>query len=294
MLEILFVINPIAGGKDKKKGVSRIKLFCQQQNIAAEIYETNGVNDHQLIPNKINNKRYDVIAVYGGDGTFNMVAGLLIGREEALALLPGGSANGMALNLGIPEGLEPALQLLIKGKKRCIDTLLVNNKHYCIHLGDVGFNAKVVERFHQFRRRGKISYFKSFMYVLFHLRPSRYHIFFEGRKSIKTHAHMVAFANARMYGTGAVINPNGILDDGEFEVCVFKPYPWYGIMSIAWRFFSGTLDQSDYVKIYPVKTFHLQSKKKKPLEVDGEYLGEHKKVKVTIIPRSLNIITAGY
>src|SRR5690606_4950510 len=91
----------------------------------------------------------------------------------------------------------------------------------CLHLSDMGLNAMLVKNFEQSKGRGMWGYGRSVVHMLFQKRKMNINIEIDG-KSIKRSAFMVAFANARKYGTGANINPEGNIADGVFEVVIIR------------------------------------------------------------------------
>lgn len=103
-------------------------------------------------------------------------------------------------------------------------------------------------------------------------------------------AHMVAFANATKYGTGAVLNPAGKLDDGRFEICVIKNISLSKLVVMFWEFFFGDLRESGNVEIIPCQDALILFKKPRMLQIDGEIVGRFQKIKVKIVPHSLQVL----
>ena len=103
---ILLVINPIAGGTDKKPIIERFKTFVSEKDYAAEVYETTGEDDQKAIDELVDRINPERVFISGGDGTIREVADVLKEKEVKIALLPSGSANGLAENLDLPEDLE--------------------------------------------------------------------------------------------------------------------------------------------------------------------------------------------
>jgi diacylglycerol kinase family enzyme len=93
-------------------------------------------------------RKPDIAVAVGGDGTIKLIAESIMGTEIPLGILPGGSANGMAKELGVPTEPEAAMRLLVTGSLRTIHLVRVNG-HVCVHLSDIGYNADVVRRFEQ-------------------------------------------------------------------------------------------------------------------------------------------------
>jgi len=290
MRKLLFIINPISGGTEKNGLRSKISSICESEDVRCEFHKTTGNNDKQQIKTKIDEvKPTDVIAC-GGDGTVNLVAQVLLGLETNLGIVPLGSANGLAEELDIPEDIDEALEIIVKNNVKLIDALYVNEKHLCLHLSDVGLNAKLVRRFEHHSGRGKLGYARHFFATLFKQKPIKYSFETESEKFVQR-AEMVVFANAKKYGTGAVVNPIGKMDDGLFEVCIFKPYPWYAIFRLTYLFFTGTLNYSPFVKIFSTKSITVEGKLPEHLQVDGETVGKHRKISVAMAKDKLNILS---
>lgn len=103
---------------------------------------------------------------------------------------------------------------------KLIDLIRINDQ-LCIYLGDIGFNAFVVKTFETFDARGMWGYIKAAWKVLWRNRCMQVSISTDN-ESVRRDAAMEVLANASKYGTGAVVDPEGSLDDGLFEVIVMK------------------------------------------------------------------------
>lgn len=286
--KILFVINPISGGTDKSELMDLIGEFTETNDLTCRIFYTTGSEDLQNLKSEISNFKPDVIAAVGGDGTCNFVAQSIISTETIMAIIPLGSANGLATELGIPRNLENSLNMILSGETKVIDTVLINDK-LCLHISDIGLNARVIKRFEQDKIRGLFSYIKHFFKELWGAEPFRISLRLENGKEIRRKAHLVAIANASKYGTGAIINPNGLVDDGKFEVVIVKPYSFYGFFSIAAAIFMGYLDKIKYVEIKSYSKITIKKIKNQPLHIDGEIIDDSSEVEARINPSSLKI-----
>jgi diacylglycerol kinase family enzyme len=154
------------------------------------------------------------------DGTVKLVAQCLQQTNIPLGILPAGSANGMAKELEIPENADKALEIVINGAIKKIHLIKINDQ-LCIHLSDIGFNAFIVKKFDTGKSRGMWGYIKASLKVLWN-KPMMLVEIHTDKTFVKRNAAMVVVANATKYGTGALINPHGKLDDNVFEVVVIK------------------------------------------------------------------------
>ncbi len=285
-VKILFVINHKSGrgNDDSLKGL--IAEQAKSQNFDPRIYSMTG-NDNELIRAEIKRFSPIIVAAAGGDGTVKMMAEILAGTKIVLAIIPYGSANGMAKELDISD-INIALELLSRGKKKSIDLININNE-ICIHLADVGLNARVVKRFEKDPRRGKLTYAKHLFGEMFFLKNYRFQITYDD-KNIRRKGVSITFANASKYGTGAVINPKGVIDDGKFELVIVKPFPRVQLLSIAWKMFMGRLHTSDYVEIISCKKASIISNRKTTLQIDGEVIGKVKEINLSVLPKALTVL----
>jgi diacylglycerol kinase (ATP) len=286
---VLFVVNPISGGNDKTALIDYLHGFNRIHDLNHRIFYTTQFEGLQNLKNEIADFKPEIIAAVGGDGTCNLVASAIINTEIILAIIPFGSANGLATELDIPKDFEDSLDLMISGKIKLIDSILINNK-VCLHISDIGLNARVIKRFEEEKIRGIYGYAKQFFKELYGARPSRFVFILEDGKTVKKKAHVVAIANASKYGTGALINPNGKIDDGKFEVVIVKPYPFLGIFTITAAIFLGYLDKIKYAEIKSYKSIRIIKSKLQPLHIDGEIMEESTLVDAVINPASLKVI----
>lgn len=293
MNKILFVINPISGGRDKTGLCQEIDSFCKNNDIQTEIMETTGKNDLDRIDKKLEQTQPDTVVACGGDGTINLVAQALLKKNVTLGIIPLGSANGLATELLIPRDVKKALDIIKENNILSIDVIQINEKHISLHLSDVGFNAKLIKHFDQGRTRGKLGYVTHFFKTLHKKSPRRYLFNVHGNK-FRRKAEMVVFANASRYGTGAVVNPEGVINDNKFEVCIFKPYPWYAIFRLTFDFFTGRMKKSPYVKIFSTTEITVKANRDVPLQIDGEVIGDFKTVHVKMLDKQLPIIVSPY
>lgn len=285
----LFVINPIAGGMNKNSYVADLKNKFSRQDACFEIIETTGENDRDRVIRKIEECSPEVVVAVGGDGTCNLVADIIKGKNFILGIVPFGSANGLATELTIPQNTNEATNLLFAGKEIDIDAILINKKHLCIHLSDIGLNARVVKRFEKDKGRGMWGYFKQFVGEMIHLNPKKFKFKLKENR-FKRKAHMVVIANASKYGTGAIVNPAGKINDGLFEVCIIKPFPPWAFFSIFIALFRGTIKASRYVKIFSCRKIRVFNKFRDAVQVDGEVIGEPEVVDAEILKDALKVI----
>jgi diacylglycerol kinase family enzyme len=211
-LNILFIINPGSGGKKKIQWESMIRDYFKQLSFQIEFLVLTGKDDEEFVGNRIRELNPQKVVAVGGDGTISMVASQLRDTSIALGILRGGSANGMATELEIPGDTSAALDIIAKGKAQQCDMIQFDKNEICIHLSDLGLNARLIKYFDKSAIRGMWGYVRYLAKILLEGKPVKAHIVADDlEKDIP--AFMIVFANASKYGTCAVINPDGSVSD---------------------------------------------------------------------------------
>lgn len=302
-LNYLFVVNPISGGNDKSAFYKFIEEENKIQDFTYELYKTSGTEDESTLKKIIDHHMPEVMVAVGGDGTLLLVAKLAMNTSIKIALMPCGSANGMSKELNIPKipdislSLDPSVRfrdcwrIIRREKIRKLDLLQINNTYHSLHLSDIGLNAKIVKRFEAEKIRGYFGYARLFFKELKQKKRISYQLVADGKK-YSGKAYMIVIANATMYGTGAVINPVGKLDDGVFEICLIKQIKFVSLMRSLLSIFKRKLrPRKDLMRVVVCKNATIELQKSETLQVDGEVIGEVKNVSVKILPKIINVIT---
>ena len=244
-----------------------------------------GQDDSASLCHHIASWKPDRVVAVGGDGTVSLVARQVIGKDIALGILPAGSANGMARELGIPLTANEALEIIDKGTIKNADAIDVNN-HICLHLSDIGLNAQLIKHFEEGKVRGKLGYATKVIKTLWTKSTMSLSINIRG-KEVTMKALMVVLANATKYGTGAVINPEGDLYDGQFEVVIMKKLALTELLKM---WFKPQPFNPAKIRVYPATSVSIQTTRKVHFQVDGEYLGKVHRVDAKIITGQLKLI----
>ncbi|WP_207512963.1 diacylglycerol/lipid kinase family protein [Longitalea luteola] len=283
-LKLLFIINATAG-KTKPDWDQTIRQYFNNKPHTIIIHHLKAPFTREQIQEQYKTHSPDSIISVGGDGTLKLVAESMLNSNVPVGVLPAGSANGMAKELGIGTNPEKALDIITQGNIKNIDLIRINNE-LCIHLSDIGFNAFVVKTFETFNKRGMWGYIKAAFKVLFRHRHMEVTIAGE-KQAVRRNAAMVVLANATKYGTGAVINPNGKLDDGKFEIVVIKKIAFSEIikMMITHKEFDPAKTE-----LFTTSGVEVHSRHRVHFQVDGEYLGKIYSLQAECLPGVLPVI----
>lgn len=285
----LFAINPVSGGTDKSDWETGIATHFADLPHTVERLTLNGETDDETLRRAVADLKPDRVVAVGGDGTVKIVAQHLLGTGLPLGILPAGSANGMARELGIPADIQGSLNVIANGTPTPIDVISINDGDICLHLSDIGLNAQVVKHYQQNNWRGMFGYLRSVVKSLQRRRQLRVEID-TGDDCIQRVALMIVLANARMYGTGAVINPDGKLSDGRFEVVIFRRLTIWGILKMFWRY--RPFDPK-HIEIVSATAVTIETHRRAYFQVDGEYRGRINKISARLLPGAITVLVPG-
>ena len=283
-MKLLFIINPGSGSHDLKlKEV--ISTYFESKNTEIDLFELPKDCSLEKIKERIKSSKADRVVAVGGDGTLKLVAECLLHTETPIGIIPAGSANGMAKELGIPTDIELALAILDEGRVQKIHVVKLNDE-ICIHLSDLGFNAYLVKKFDTLPERGMWGYAKATWHALWN--HSRMEVQLKLKnETITSKAAMVAIANATMYGSGLKINPDGKLDDELFEVVLVKDYSYLEILKI---WITKLPFNPKKIEVFQTAKVKISSKHKAHFQVDGEYIGRVNTVEAKILPAAITVV----
>ena len=293
-MKLLFVVNPISGGKDKETFIKNAEAFCKKYGIPYEYFHTTGENDINKLKSAIEDISPDRVVSIGGDGTTLMTSLALQNSTVPFGIIPMGSANGMAKELSVPNDPMKAFQDIVLSEIVVpLDVIKVNDD-YTMHLGDVGINAAMVENFAKERSRGWAAYAKHFFDAMKNASLFNVTIEFDG-KTYHHKAYSVLIANTRMYGTGAIINPGGNPHDGTFEVVVLTKRDWSGVINLGLTAYDARALETfkEYTEIYSTKSAIIKFDTPKMLQLDGEVIGECESIQADIIPGGVQYLSTG-
>lgn len=162
-MKLLFVVNPISGGKNKDQFITNAEIFCNKYGIKWTYFHTSGEDDVEKLKTEVEAYVPDRVVSIGGDGTTLMTSLALQGSTIPFGIIPMGSANGMAKELNVPADHLLALKDIVMSQIIVPLDIIKVNDDYTIHLGDVGANAAMVENFAKEEGRGWTAYAKHFI-----------------------------------------------------------------------------------------------------------------------------------
>lgn len=287
---ILFIINPISGGKEKQKIPALIEAYLDRSKFNANFSFTGYIGHAAELAEEAAGKNFDVIVAVGGDGTINEVAGKVMAQKKILGIIPFGSGNGLARALHIPLKLKKAIEVINNFKVETIDAASLNGKYF-FNMAGMGFDAHISTVFAGNKTRGLKGYIEMGLKEIKSYQPEQYELEIDG-VNYKRDAFIISIANSSQYGNNVHISPNSLLNDGLLEVCVIKPVSLYKLPVLVYEMLRSKTHQSKLVEIINGKKISVTRTKENSVHVDGEPFFMGKNIEIEIIPAALNVITA--
>lgn len=287
--DILFIINPISGGKKKHQLPDFIHLYLDHAKFRASYRFTTHVGNAAEIAESAVAGNFAVIVAVGGDGTINEVASKVMGSNKVLGIIPFGSGNGLARSLHIPMQSKKAIQVINRFQEERIDCARLN-EHYFFNMAGVGFDAHISAEFAKHTRRGLFGYLQMGLKEMLNYRTRKYELQIDGEHFIKD-AYVISIANSAQYGNNVYISPRSSLKDGVLEVCIIKQFPLYKLPILAYQMLCKQTDHSNLVEIIAAKTIKIIRRHAEAVHLDGEPFLMEKELNISIIPNSLRVIS---
>ena len=282
---IIIVVNPVSGAFEKKEIVDSTLLFAKNENLESILYETSGTKDVENIKNLYSIHKPERIIIIGGDGTIRMVAEAIAKEDVILGIIPAGSANGFALDLDLQLTFEKNLEVAFLHQFMEVDIITINGK-ISIHLSDLGLNAELIKNYEQGEIHGKWGYALNTITTLFDSGNPFTAKIKANNETFGYVARMIVIANAKKYGTGVVINPNGVMNDGKFELVILKNFD----LIIFGQIISGNMPSDpDDVEIISTDKATIELDAPVSFQIDGEYCGTETKLDIKILHKQLKI-----
>jgi len=289
MKKILFFLKADAGKGLTEDVETGIREKSKEYRYHYRIFHIPEKPDTEKIRQALENFKPSVAVAAGGDGTVNLIARNISDSDISLGIIPLGSSNALAYQLGIPENAEDAIGLIARGKGKKTDALIINGSYLCMHMCDLGMNARIIKRREDENQGGFFGYVKQYFRELGYKHNFRYTIKTED-KQISSKAVMIVMANSPYYGTGASIAPEGRPDDGWFELVIVKAYAFWFLFYMLITIFFKNYRNKTFRTVIKTRKAHITVSPPQEMQIDGEPLGIKEKVQAEIRSAYITII----
>ncbi|MDQ6623007.1 MAG: diacylglycerol kinase family lipid kinase [Verrucomicrobiota bacterium] len=268
MKKTAIILNPAARGERAKRLQARLEALTH----GAVLRATARCGDAEGLARTAVREGYRNIVAAGGDGTVNEVVNGIAGSGASLGLLPLGTMNVFATELGLPvTDLKRCWSLIREGQTRRVDLPSANGKHF-VQLAGVGFDAQVVKETSRALKRsfGPLSYLVSAAQIAART-PPRLRI--ESEQAVTEEGSFVLVGNGRLYGGPFPFFKQAVIDDGLFDVLVFKRLNYIEIIRYMQDVIFSAKISSPEVEYFQTTALRVSSEGSVPVEIDGELIG---------------------
>jgi len=286
--KIVFIVNPKSGTLGKTNWIAiSTKMLAKEFDLEFQ-YTTHRGHACELAQKAAANK-VAIVAAVGGDGTVNEIASALIHTDTALAILPLGSGNGLARDLGISTLLPfSAVEAIKKGKTIQIDYGMANGVPFFCTCG-VGFDAHISRIFATNKKRGFWNYVILAIREYFRYKPIECTLEYDGKIEQKK-AFIINCANIQQLGNNAYIAPKANYTDGLLNVTILKPFGLIGAVRLGTLLFLRQIDKIKYAETFECERLVLNIPPDTPFHYDGEAAQVPTRVEIEAVKLGLKVI----
>ncbi len=295
-MKALVIFNPSAGQWNARRELEKALGHLAKRGWEVVQRETRGKGDALRYAHEAVSSGYEAVIVAGGDGTVNEVVNGLVGSGVALGVLPLGTGNVWAREIGMPfpTPLRPShllagAQTLAEGLIYAADLGQAGERTFLLWAG-VGFDAQVVENLNPRLKRylGPLAYIFSGLSIARKSIGTPVTLTIDGEE-ISRKALFIEISNVPLYAAILRLAPEACLDDGLLEITIFKGK---GILALIRHFFKMLIRRhlgDPQVERYKGREVRLTAALPLPVQVDGDYLGTTP-LECTVLPQALRVI----
>ncbi|HEY9847047.1 MAG TPA: diacylglycerol kinase family protein, partial [Candidatus Caenarcaniphilales bacterium] len=305
------IMNPVSGTDEPNSmKLPDIITALEAEDIRADLAFTKPDESPRLIAQRAVEEGYAMVIVGGGDGTVSEVAKGLLHAPIPLGILPIGTYNNIARSLNLPTDITQACHVLAQGQIKSIDVGQANDEHYFFEAAGVGLDAVIFPLGEEIKggRWGRMlqafrlamSYEPQLIkiqldrpiaearaYPLLHRQPWKRRI--AKSKEFWIQTLLVVIANGPYYGSGFMVAPDAIVDDGLLTITIYRKFSKWELVRHFWSISRGQHHYNPKIETYQVAVLRLSSKAKLDVHIDGHAIGQ---VPVTfkVVKQALKVI----
>jgi diacylglycerol kinase (ATP) len=261
------ILNPRAKGERARGLIERVKKLFPE----AHLERTNAPGHAAELARRACEEGYSTVVAAGGDGTVNEVVNGVAGFPVKLGVLPVGTVNVFAMELGIPTSLPEAVDCILAGRTRTVDLAMANGRHF-VQLAGVGFDAQTVKEtdWELKKAMGPLSYVVTASQVVARQAPV---LKIRRDRGADIEGAFVLVGNGKLYGGPFQFFPEADINDGLLDVCVFQKLSHFDLMRYFQGILLGRLKHYPDVKHFKTARLEVTGEGEIPMEVDGELHG---------------------
>ena len=263
--------------------------FLRSHGWRAELYYTQGPGHAQRLASKAVEQKADVVIAAGGDGTINEIIQALAGSETALGVLPSGTVNVWAREMGISLDNARARGILVHGQTRRVDLGCVNGRYFLMMVG-IGLDGRITEAVEKkpLKRLGILGYFLAATWLGpgYPGFPVTLHI---NENAVQIRALQIFIGNTQLYAGAFKFTWQAKCDDGLLDLCIVRKRGPLGRLVVLWDFILRRKQRSLWVRYETFTAIEIDAQQPIAIQVDGEAAG-YTPATFSVVPRALKVI----
>lgn len=279
------IFNP----KARSQKSDKVRRFLDQHEDRFSLHATQCAGNARELAARFAKEGEPVVIAAGGDGTLNEVVQGLAGSRSILGVLPAGTMNVFAREMGIPfDSLDKAMGVIERGLIREVDLFEVNGSPF-IQMAGVGFDAKVIEEttWEAKKKLGPLAYLLAAVKVLGEKPPQIEVVSSDGRRETGV---AVLAGNGSLYGGQFKVFRNADNQDSMLDVLIYKEAGYKLVLDSLRGLAFGGIDLMSSTTYFQAESFVVNSDREIPIEVDGELAGRSKRFEFKETPERLRVL----
>jgi len=292
------VVNPTSGSVHGAFGLAELRETAQwltAQGLPTELSLTRYSGHATELAREAADAGHEMVIAAGGDGTLNDVIQALAGHTTALGVLPMGTVNVWAREMGISLHPTEAREVLLHGVRRRVDLGRAGRRYFLMMAG-VGFDAEVARRVERgaLKRIGLklLEYLATAGILSLTHHSSNIRIRMNGKRRA-TRALMVIIGNTRLYGGALTFTQRAVADDGKLDLVVISGGNLFHRAGVFLRALLRRPTQTQNVRYERAQSVRIEADGEVPVQVDGEVIGALP-MTFSVVPQALTVIVPPY
>lgn len=293
-MSCVLIVNPAAGRRRPEAAPERLQARLERMELDARVICTQRRGDAERAAKSARESGAELVIAAGGDGTLGEIANGLAGSDIPICLIPCGTVNVMAHELGIPSATGAACALALEGEPRVIDAGMINDRLFLLAAG-VGFDAELIARtsLRWKRKIGRLAYWQAGVAQLLNAKPRRMQIVIEGEPVAEpTYFYQALVCNTAHYAGRYRLSPIAKPDDGLLDLYLVHSRGSWNLIRSLLAFAMQRAYRGPNVDYLQVRNVEIRTEAPVNTETDGDPFGTTP-VSIRILPSAVRILVPG-
>jgi len=291
-MKTLIILNPVSAKGRAMEFRKEIESEFKKLKLDYQIHISKSLQDMMNATKKNLKNGFTNFIGVGGDGTIHYMANILAGTDKNLGVIPTGSGNDIAVNLGLPSDIKSCCRIIKKGATKRLDLGLINDKYYYLCIAGSGFDSQVNDLANNTRLpvKGPAKYSYSVYKTLITFKSKKFFIDYDNNQR-EIFGMMITASNMPSYGGGMRITPDADPEDGLFDICIIKRMSKLHFIKVFPKVYEGKHIEDSNVEIFRTSYLKLDSEYRFSVFADGEYICKLPAI-FKVVPKKLNFIVS--